>query len=64
MIVDAKYVIQDYGATQFMFKLVAPNGQTIAVSEGYTTKQSCKDGINSVRTYASTYSVEDNATHY
>lgn len=59
----AKYVIQDYGTTQFMFKLVAPNEKTIAVSEGYTTKQSCKDGIEAVRTHASTTVVEDNSTH-
>lgn len=42
-----------------MFKLVAPNGETIAVSEGYTTKESCRAGITAVRTHAPTTVVED-----
>jgi len=34
---------------EFRFRLKATNGQTIAVSEGYTTKKSCLAGIDSVR---------------
>lgn len=34
---------------QFYFKVLAENGQTIAVSEGYTTKQNCEKGIESLK---------------
>lgn len=33
---------------EFRFRLLAKNGQNIAASEGYTTKASCKGGIESV----------------
>jgi uncharacterized protein YegP (UPF0339 family) len=36
-------------AGKFRFRLVAPNGQTIAVSEGYETKDACVNGIESVK---------------
>ena len=31
------------------FRLKAPNGETILASEGYTTKEACMNGINSVK---------------
>jgi len=31
------------------FRLKAPNGETILASEGYTSKDSCMNGINSVK---------------
>jgi uncharacterized protein YegP (UPF0339 family) len=34
---------------QFYFRIKSDNGEIIAVSEGYTTKQNCKNGIESVR---------------
>ncbi|WP_395091308.1 YegP family protein [Vaginella massiliensis] len=34
---------------EFRFRLKAKNGQIILASEGYTTKQSCLNGIESVR---------------
>ena len=37
---------------QFRFRLIAPNGEIIAVSEAYTTKQKCKQGIEAVKKYA------------
>lgn len=37
---------------EFRFRLTARNGQTIACSEGYKKKNSCKNGIESVRTNA------------
>ena len=46
-------------AGEFRFKLVATNGQTIAVSEGYKTKTSAMDGIKSVIANAATATVED-----
>ena len=39
--------------TQYMFNLKsAENGQTVLTSERYTTKQSAKDGIDSVKANA------------
>lgn len=35
---------------EFQFNLKATNGQIILTSEGYTTKASCTNGIESVRT--------------
>ncbi|MBR6873606.1 MAG: YegP family protein [Ruminococcus sp.] len=34
---------------EFRFRLKATNGQVICASEGYTSKASCKNGIESVR---------------
>lgn len=36
-------------AGQFRFRLKARNGEIIAVSEDYTTKASCENGIESVK---------------
>lgn len=36
-------------AEEYRFRLKATNGQTIAVSEGYTTRQACLNGIASVK---------------
>ena len=44
---------------QFYFVLVAPNNEPIAKSEMYTTKDACKNGIESVKNYAKTASIED-----
>ena len=45
---------------EYRFRLKAPNGQIIAVSgEGFTTKQSCLGGIESVKKYAPTAQVHD-----
>ncbi|MBR7007920.1 MAG: YegP family protein [Ruminococcus sp.] len=41
------------------FRLKATNGQVIAVSEGYTTKASCKNGIESVKKNAADAPVEE-----
>ena len=34
---------------EFRFRLKATNGQVICASEGYTSKTSCKNGIESVK---------------
>jgi uncharacterized protein YegP (UPF0339 family) len=31
---------------QFRFVVIAPNGEPLAMSESYTTKAKCKQGIN------------------
>ena len=36
-------------AGEFRFRLKATNGQVIAVSEGYTSKAGCENGIDSVK---------------
>lgn len=41
-------VYQD-AAGEYRFRLKAANGQTIAVSEGYTTKDACLNGVESVK---------------
>jgi len=38
---------------QWYFHLKAPNGEIVASSQGYTTKDNCKNGIESVKKYAS-----------
>lgn len=47
--VAAKFEINKDAAGEYRFKLVAVNGETIAVSEGYTSKESALKGIESVR---------------
>jgi uncharacterized protein YegP (UPF0339 family) len=44
-----KFEVYKDKAGEYRFKLKAPNGEVIAVSEGYTSKTSCMNGIESVR---------------
>jgi len=57
--VDAKFEINKDKAGEFRFKLVAVNGQTIAVSEGYTTKNNALNGLESVKQNAAEAVIED-----
>jgi len=57
--VDAKFEINKDVAGEFRFKLVAVNGQTIAVSEGYSTKDNALNGIESVKQNAAEAAIED-----
>ena len=57
----AKFELTKDKAGEFRFKLVAPNGQTIATSEGYKTKASAMNGINSVKENAPKAAIEDKA---
>lgn len=45
----AKFEIILRKNNEYQFNLKASNGQVILTSEGYTTKASCKNGIESVR---------------
>lgn len=48
-----KFQIYLDNAGEYRFRLLSVNGQNILhASEGYTRKQSCKDGIESVKTNA------------
>lgn len=44
-----KFEIKKRKNGEFQFNLKAGNGQVILSSEGYTTKENCKKGIESVR---------------
>jgi uncharacterized protein YegP (UPF0339 family) len=57
--VDAKFEINKDMAGEFRFKLVAVNGETIAVSEGYTAKEGALNGIESVKHNAADAVIED-----
>ncbi|MBQ7934283.1 MAG: YegP family protein [Lachnospiraceae bacterium] len=46
---NPKFEIYNDKAGEFRFRLKATNGQVIAVSEGYTSMASCKNGIESVQ---------------
>ena len=48
-----KFVISKRKNGEFQFNLKAGNGQTILASEGYTTKASCENGVESVKKNAS-----------
>ncbi len=46
---NPKFEIYKDKAGEYRFRLKARNGEIIAVSEGYTTKDSCENGIESVK---------------
>lgn len=47
-----KFEVYQDSAGGFRFRLKASNGQVIAVSQGYKSKESCMKGIESVRNNA------------
>lgn len=56
----AKFVIYKDRSEQYRWRFKDNNGNIIADSaEGYTSKQSAKDGINFVKTNANRAPVED-----
>jgi uncharacterized protein len=48
----SKFTISTRTNDEFQFNLKAENGQVILTSQGYTTKASCENGIESVRTHS------------
>ncbi|MBV8348120.1 MAG: YegP family protein [Mycolicibacterium sp.] len=54
-----KFEISKDHAGKFRFHLKAANGEIIATSQGYGTKESAKKGIESVKENASSAKVED-----
>ena len=44
-----KFEVYQSKDDEFRFRLKASNGQIIATSEGYTTKKSCLNGVESVK---------------
>ena len=53
-----KFEVYTDKAGEFRFRLKATNGQVIATSEGYKTKASCLNGIESVKKNAPEAAVE------
>ncbi|MFA5399474.1 MAG: YegP family protein [Dehalococcoidia bacterium] len=55
----AKFELYKDKKGEFRWKLLATNGQIIAVGEGYTSKDSAKKGIESVKKNAPTAKIEE-----
>jgi len=45
---NGKFEVCTDKAGEYRFRLKAPNGEVIATSEGYSSKKSCMNGIQSV----------------
>ena len=56
---SAKFEITKDVSGEFRFKLVVGNNQTVAVSQGYKTKEGAMTGIESVKANAAKAAVED-----
>ncbi len=56
---NPKFELYADRAGQFRFRLKARNGAVIAVSEGYTTKLACENGIDSTRKNAEAATIEE-----
>lgn len=54
-----KFVLKKGSTGKFHFNLLASNGQVIATSESYESKQAALNGIKSVQTNAPDAKVED-----
>ncbi|MEG1560364.1 MAG: YegP family protein [Clostridia bacterium] len=44
-----KFEVYEDKAGEYRFRLLAKNGQNIAIGESYTTKQNCLGGIESIK---------------
>ncbi|WP_378174255.1 YegP family protein [Aquimarina sp. SS2-1] len=56
---NPKFEIRKRINGEFQFNLRAGNGEIIATSEGYASKQGCKNGIDSVIKNAPIAEIED-----
>lgn len=54
-----KFQIFQDARGHYRFRLTAPNSETIASSEAYTTRQGCRNGIRAVRENAAEAGLED-----
>ena len=54
-----KFEIFKDAAGKFRWRLKAPNGEIIAASEAYESKDGCKNGIDSVKTNAPKAEIAD-----
>ena len=60
---ESRFELNKDIAGEYRFKLIATNGMTIAVSQGYNTKESALKGIESVKQNAAGAVIEDTTTH-
>ena len=58
----AKFVIKKGSGGQFHFNLVAANGEIVATSERYTTKDAAIKGTDAVKRAAAAAAVGDQTT--
>ena len=58
--INPKFELYQDKAGEYRFRLKARNGQIVAISEGYTTKAACENGIESVRKNAPEAQTEQN----
>ena len=56
--VDAMFLLYKDAGGAFRFRLRAPNNEIIAVGEGYQSRSSCVNGINTVKRYCNS-DIED-----
>ena len=56
---NSKFELNKDAAGEYRFKLIAANGQTIAVSQGYNAKESALNGIESVKKNAPGAVIDD-----
>lgn len=56
---NAKFEVYTDSKGEYRFRLKAPNGEIIAASEGYTSKQACLNGIDAIKKYALNANVEE-----
>lgn len=54
-----KFEVYKDKAGEFRWKLIASNGEEIASGQGYKSKESCMEGIKSVKTNAPTSEIVD-----
>ena len=55
----AKFQIFNDSQNQFRFRLKSSNGEIVASSEGYTSKQSAEYAVNFIKKYAANAEIED-----
>jgi uncharacterized protein YegP (UPF0339 family) len=55
----AKFEISKDVSGEFRFKLIVGNNQTVAVSQGYKSKESAMKGVESIKENAAKAVIED-----
>ncbi|MEV4170011.1 DUF1508 domain-containing protein [Nonomuraea sp. NPDC049709] len=58
-----RFVISEDEQGGYRFALVANNGQTLAVGEGFPSKVACVNGIETVRRNAPEATIDDQSGH-
>ena len=58
-VTNPKFQLYQDKSGNFRFRLKSRNGQVVAVSESYSTKAACENGIESIRKNAPTAEIEE-----